>query len=168
MKGLGGLRATAALVGVAATAALALAGCATADTAAVVNGVVVSEREAQRAAREINEAFSPEPALDTSAAVSSLITAPLINEVALKAGKAESDATARAAMQKVEDPSQAALDLVKANFALQRLDEAERRRVLQALQDARITINPRYGVFNRDAASFEPAERNWIASADQG
>jgi hypothetical protein len=156
------------LAAVALATALAVSGCGTAGTAAVVNGQVISESEAQQAAREINEAFSPETPLDTPGAVSSLITAPIINDVSKRAGKAESDSSARSAMPNISEPSQATLDLVKANFALQKLSDQEKQQVLTDLAKADITINPRYGAFDRDSASFEMPARNWLKPSDQG
>lgn len=166
MKALRTLRGPLAAVVIAA--ALSVSGCGTADTAAVVNGQVISETEAQRAAREINEAFSPQTPLDTPGAVSSLIAAPIINEVASKVGKAESDSSARAAMPNISDPSQASLDLVKANFALQKLSDQEKQQVLEQLKKADIKINPRYGSFDPDTASFEAPARNWLKLPKEG
>jgi hypothetical protein len=156
------------LVAAAAALALTVTGCATADTAAVVNGEVISESDAQQAAREINEAFKPEQPLDTQGAVSSLIAAPVINGVAERVGKAESEATARSAMPDLSEPSQATIDLVRANFALQKMSETERAEVIADLKKADITINPRYGAFDRDSGSFELARPNWITLSDQG
>src|SRR5512133_3241469 len=67
------------------TAAL-LSACGTAGTAAVVNGHTISERDAQLAAQQINEAFHPETPLTTADAVSALITAPFILDVANRIG----------------------------------------------------------------------------------
>lgn len=152
------------LATVALATALAVSGCGTADTAAIVNGQVISESEAQQAARQINEAFSPQTPLDTSAAVTSLVAAPIIIDVAERAGKAESDSSARSAMPKLSEPAQATLELVKANFALQKLTESERQQVIDELKKAEITINPRYGSFDRDSASFAESSRNWLAA----
>lgn len=156
------------LAAVALAAALSVSGCGTADTAAIVNGQVISESEAQTAAREINEAFKPQTPLDTKAAVSSLIAAPIINGVAERAGKAESDSSARSAMPDLSEPAQATLDLVKANFALQKLSDQEKQLIVEELKKAEITINPRYGAFDRDSATFEAPNRNWLADPGKG
>lgn len=149
-------------------AALSVSACGTADTAAVVNGDVISESEAQLAAQQINEAFAPETPFTTPMAVSQLITAQSINDVAKRAGKGESDSSARTAMANVAEPSQATLDLVKANFALQKLSDAEKQMVLEQLAKAEITVNPRYGVFDRDGAQLEAARSNWLKVTDEG
>jgi parvulin-like peptidyl-prolyl isomerase len=145
-----------------------LSGCASADRAAVVNGHVVTESEAQRSAREINEAFELQQPLGTRDVVGSLITAPLINKVAGEAGKAESDASAREAMPGVQDPSPATLELVKANFALQKLTDEEKGRIVEELRRADITVNPRYGRFNPQTVGFEASAPNWIQPSQQG
>jgi len=156
------------LAAVALAAALSVSGCSTADTAAIVNGQVISESEAQQAAHEINEAFKPQTPLDTPGAVSSLIAAPIINGVAESVGKAESDSSARSAMPNLSEPTQATLDLVKANFALQKLTDQEKQLVVEELKKAEITINPRYGAFDRDSATFEAPSRNWLSLPDEG
>lgn len=154
------------LTAVAVAAAVALSGCSTADTAAVVNGEVISEREAQTAARQVNEAFSPQTPLDTRTAITSLITAPIINEVAAQAGKGISAASARTAMPNLAEPAEATIELVRANFALQNLSDTERAQIFEELGKAEITVNPRYGSFDRDGAKLEPSAQNWIAQPE--
>jgi parvulin-like peptidyl-prolyl isomerase len=156
------------LAAVVIATALSVSGCGTADTAAVVNGQVISESEAQQAAREINEAFTPQTPFDTPSAVSSLIAAPIINDVAKRVGKGESDAAARSAIPNVSEPAQATIDLVKANFALQRLTEPEKQMILDDLKKADITVNPRYGAFDADNASLEAPARNWLKVTGEG
>ena len=155
------------LAAVALAAALSVSGCSTADTAAIVNGQVISESEAQQAAREINEAFAADPARH-SGRRQPLIAAPIINGVAESVGKAESDSSARSAMPNLSEPTQATLDLVKANFALQKLTDQEKQLVVEELKKAEITINPRYGAFDRDSATFEAPSRNWLSLPDEG
>jgi hypothetical protein len=120
------------IVVIVAAVALGVSGCATADTAAIVNGHTISEREAQEAARQIQEA-QPDSGLDTGGAVSSLIMAQFINEVADKVGKGLSDSAARAAVETIEDPSSATLELVKASVAWNNLSSDERN---EAIADA--------------------------------
>ncbi len=157
LRTLRGLLAATAVVGT-----LSVAGCATADTAAVVNGNRITEKQAQTAAAQINKAFQLTDPLTTTNAVSSLITAPFINEVAAKAGKAETDSSARAAMPNLDDPTPQTLELVKANFALQNLTDQEKADIVADLQKAKIEVNPRYGTFNRKTAGIEPRNENWL------
>jgi two-component system chemotaxis response regulator CheB len=124
--------------------------------------------EAQTAAQQINEAFKPQNPLTTQAAVSSLIAAPIINDVATRVGKGESDSSARSAIPQIEEPSQATLDLVKANFALQKLTDPEKQMVLDELKKAEVTVNPRYGAYDTDGAQLEPAKTDWLKVTSQG
>jgi hypothetical protein len=149
------------IVVIAAAVALGLSGCATADTAAIVNGHTISEREAQEAARQIQEA-QPDSGLDTGGAVSSLIMAQFINEVADKVGKGLSDSAARAAVETIEDPSSATLELVKASVAWNNLSSDERNEAIADAQKAKITINPRYGTFDAKTMQFDVSKPNWI------
>lgn len=150
------------LAAVALAAALSVSGCSTADTAAIVDGTTISEKDAQTAARQINEAFHPEQPLDTPGAVASLISAPMINAVALAAGKGESDSSARAAMPDLADPAASTLELVKANFAWQKLTDQEKQSVLDDLKKVKVTVNPRYGTFDPSTGSLKAVEPNWL------
>lgn len=159
MKALRALRGP--IVVIVAAVALGVSGCATADTAAIVNGHTISEREAQEAARQIQEA-QPDSGLDTGGAVSSLIMAQFINEVADKVGKGLSDSAARAAVETIEDPSSATLELVKASVAWNNLSSDERNEAIADAQKAKITINPRYGTFDAKTMQFDVSKPNWI------
>jgi hypothetical protein len=149
------------IVVIVAAVALGVSGCATADTAAIVNGHTISEREAQEAARQIQEA-QPDSGLDTGGAVSSLIMAQFSNEVADKVGKGLSDSAARAAVETIEDPSSATLELVKASVAWNNLSSDERNEAIADAQKAKITINPRYGTFDAKTMQFDVSKPNWI------
>jgi hypothetical protein len=148
---------------VVAAAALALSGCATADTAAIVNGTVISEEEAQEAVRQIKEA-QPQAEIDTPGAVRALVFAPFINDAAAKSGKGQSDSSAKAALGDVADPSRATLELVKASMVSGQLTPEEQREIAAQIAAADITINPRYGTFDKKTLSFGDSQLNWIKS----
>ena len=166
---LGVLRGSFVVAGVAAV--LAVSGCATADTAAVVNGTTITEREAQEAARQI-QAAQPDSGLDTPNAVASLIMAGFINTVADSVGKGLSDSAARAAVPAIDQPSPATLTLVRASLAWNQMSSDERTKAVDLASKAHITINPRYGTFDAKAIKFNPSTPNWIkavpAPAPQG
>ena len=149
------------IVVIAAAVALGVSGCATADTAAIVNGHTISEREAQEAARQIQEA-QPDSGFDTPSAVTNLIMAQFINEVADKSGKGLSDSAARAAVDTIDDPSPATLQLVKASVAWNNLSSGERNEAVADAQKAKITINPRYGTLDAKTMQFGVSKPNWI------
>jgi hypothetical protein len=151
------------LVAVAAAAALALSGCATADAAAIVNGKVISEQEALEAVRQIKQA-QPQAEIDTAGAVRALVFAPFINEAAARSGRGQSDSSAKAALGNVTEPSRATLELVKASMVSGQLTPQEQSEIAAQIAAADITINPRYGTFDKNQISFAEAQPNWIKS----
>lgn len=159
MKALSALRGsivTAVVVGV-----LAVAGCATADTAAVVNGHRISEQEVQDATTQITKAY-PDSSLNTASALSSLVMASFINQVAEESGKGLSDSAARAAIANIEDPVPATLELVKSSLSSQQLTSVEQGKVVELASKAKVTLNPRYGTFDSKEVSFGVSQPNWI------
>ena len=159
------------LVAGAAAAVLAVSGCASADTAAVVNGERITEQEAQEASRQILAA-QPDSGITTANAVASLIMAGFINTVADGAGKGLSDSAARQAVAAIEDPSPATLELVRASLAFNQMTSEEQGRAVDLASKAKITINPRYGKFDPKKISFDASSPNWIkaepSAAPQG
>jgi hypothetical protein len=151
------------LAAAAAAAALGLSGCATADTAAIVNGTVISEQEAQEAVRQIKEA-QPQAEIDTPGAVRALVFAPFINEAAAENGKGQSDSAAKAALGNVAEPTRATLDLVKASMVSGQLTPQEQSDIAAEIAAADITLNPRYGTFDKKNLRFGDAQLNWIKS----
>ncbi|WP_406832153.1 hypothetical protein ABEG17_04830 [Pedococcus sp. KACC 23699] len=144
-----------------AVGALAVSGCASADTAAVVNGHRISEQDAQEASQQILAA-QPDSGITTSSAVASLIMAGFINTVAGENGKALSDSAARTAIAAIQDPAPATLELVKASLAFNQMTSAEQSKAVGLASKADISINPRYGTFDPKKISFDPSTPNWI------
>ena len=156
------LRTRGGLAAVAAAAALALTGCSTADTAAIVNGTTITVSEAQEAVRQIKEA-QPAAQITTPSAVQALIFAPFINEEAAKSGKGQSDSSAKAALGgTVTNPSRATLDLVKASMVSQQLTQEETDAIRREIAAADITLNPRFGTIDQANAQFGPPQTNWL------
>jgi hypothetical protein len=140
---------------------LAVAGCATADTAAIVNGHRITEAEAQEAAEQVRRA-EPSSGIDTAGALQSLVMASFINEIAAKYGKALSDSAARAAIPQIQEPAPGTIELVKASLAFNQMTSAEQSEAVGLASKADITINPRYGTFDAQRVSFDPSAPNWI------
>jgi hypothetical protein len=156
-----------------AAAVLVVSGCATADTAAVVDGHRITEEEAQQAALQIQQAQpNSEQPLTTPNAVASLIMARFINAVADQAGKGLSDSAARAAIPAIPDPAPSTLELVRASLAWNQMTNDEQRAAVTAASKAKVTINPRYGTFDAAKVRFDASSPNWIkaepAAAPQG
>jgi parvulin-like peptidyl-prolyl isomerase len=140
---------------------LAVSGCATADTAAVVNGHRITEQEVQEATHQITEAY-PDSSLNTANALSSLVMASFINQVADESGKGLSDSAAKAAIAGIEDPVPATLELVKSSLASQQLTSGEQGKVVELARKAKVTMNPRYGSFDAKQVRFDVSKPNWI------
>ena len=143
---------------------LAVSGCATADTAAVVDGHRITEQDAQEASRQILAA-QPDSGITTSSAVASLVMAGFINTVADEAGKGLSDSAARTAIATIEDPAPATLELVRASLAFNQMTSQEQSKAVSLASKADIKINPRYGTFDPAKISFDPSTPNWIMPA---
>ncbi|GAB3443619.1 hypothetical protein GCM10027517_22300 [Phycicoccus ginsengisoli] len=159
------LRASAAAV--VAAGVLAVSGCATADTAAVVNGDRISETEVQEAVTQIKEVV-PNAQIDTATALQLLVFAPFVVPVANRVGKGVSDSQVRASM---DDSSgrlnDAALELIRTSDLLNpnnpaALDQQQQNEAIDALHKAKVTINPRYGTFDPKRIAFDASAPNWI------
>ena len=163
MKALSALRGsivTAVVVGV-----LAVSGCATADTALVVNDERISSQELQEAVSQLNTA-APGANLDNATALTLLLRARFTQRVADSAGKGLSDSQVLAAL-KTDELNAAAIDIVRTSDAFNPqnpsvLSQAEQGEVLTELEKADITLNPRYGRLDRKNWSVGPGTPNWI------
>jgi hypothetical protein len=149
--------------------ALLLAGCGEGDVAATVNGTAISEKAAQVAAEQITTNFQLEEPFTTAKAVGALINAPFILEVADATGHGQSEAAARALLTKVPNPSAEAILLVRANVAQNEIGEVDPdafNQVVEGLQAATITVNPRYGTYDFEAFGVGASTPNWIATGN--
>lgn len=149
------------IVAVVTAGVLAVSGCATADTAAIVNGHRITEQDLQQATSQIKAAY-PSSTLDTANALSSLVMASFINQVADESGKGLSDSAARAAVVEIQDPGPATLELVKSSLSSQQLTTVEQGKVVELATRAKVTLNPRYGTFDAKKVSFAASQPNWI------
>lgn len=164
MKALPTARATVAAA-LALGAALALSACgAQPGAAAIVGGRVISDHDVQTAATETNRGIPGMNTKLTSAdTLVSLILAPYVLEAARNGGHGISDSQARSVLSKLPNPSDATLEFVRTQLAIQSLTQADQQSILEKLSTQKITVNPRYGTF--DAARLRlngQAEPNWI------
>ena len=167
MNALRVLRAT--VVAAVAATVLVVSGCSTADTAAVVDGRRITETQVQEAVTQLKK-VSPDANITTTFALRSLIYAPFVTSVADQAGKGISDSYAAQLIgANPGDLNPYALDLVKVSWLLDQsgsnpdpLSSEEQSKFQTAIADADITVNPRYGTFDRKAKSFEESTPNWI------
>jgi hypothetical protein len=145
-------------------ACLALSGCGAQQSgaAAIVNDTVISDQEAQSVTSELNKLAEGGQQVRTSDALISLILAPYVLAEAERAGKTVSVAQARKVIAKVADPSPATIKFVQMQLAIQDLDQASKTSILNQLGKVKITVNPRYGVFDPEQIALTPTTPNWI------
>ncbi len=153
-----------ALAGVLALSACS--GTSSAETAAVVDGRVITEQQVRDATEQINDAFKPEQPLTAAQSLTLLIRAPYINKAAADAGKAQSESAARAAFKDYDGtPSDSTVEVLQAEASLQQIDDAGRQKLTQEFAALDMTINPRYGTFDPQQASVVADEPNWLVPA---
>ncbi|MFN8097249.1 MAG: hypothetical protein U0Q21_03045 [Dermatophilaceae bacterium] len=147
---------------------LVLGGCGSgiggADVAARVNGHDISEATARTTAAQINEAFDLQQPLTTGQAATWLVKAPFILDVAQAKGQPVPAAAARESLTKV-DPSDATVEVVRANYALYQMEQTDPTmidQVIAELKKAKITVNPRYGRFDAATLEMVPVTPNWV------
>ena len=157
-------RTTAALA-LAATLALgACSGTSSAETAAVVDGRVITETQVREATAQINKAFTPEQPLTAQQVLTLLIRAPFINDYAALQGRAQSESAARAALADLpEEPADSTVEILQAEASLQQIDDAGRQALTKKFGEIDMTVNPRYGEFDPAQAAVVPAQPNGIA-----
>lgn len=148
---------------------LALSACSgttSAETAAVVDGRVITEQEVREATSQINKAFNPQQPLTAAQTLTLLIRAPYINEAAAAAGRAQSESAARAALEDLpEEPADSTVEILQAEASLQQVDDAGRQALTQKFAEVDMKINPRYGRFDPQQASLVATSPNWLVPA---
>ncbi|MFW5473909.1 hypothetical protein ACOCJ5_11430 [Knoellia sp. CPCC 206450] len=148
---------------------LALSACSgstSAETAAVVDGRVITEQEVREATSQINKAFNPQQPLTAAQTLTLLIRAPYINEAAAAAGRAQSESAARAALKDFpETPADSTVEILQAEASLQQVDDAGRQELTKKFAEADMKINPRYGRFDPQQAALVTTSPNWLVPA---
>lgn len=148
-----------------AAAALALTGCGRADTAAVVDGQVITESGVLAASEQVAEyATQPLPPADI---VNRLVVLPAVLDVLGERGVTISDAAARSAVSGITDPAPYLLDLARLDLAIGQMTQEDMQNAIGRLQEADVEINPRYGTFDPQQAAVVATDPDWIVgSAD--
>lgn len=161
--------------------ALVLGGCAAKPgTAGVVNGERVTENEVSDAAREYVELTGQ--ATDRSVVLNTLMAAEVLPDIAAEHGYAISDGEVTAAYDEqavtlggeasADGYSAAFIDLGRYIFLFSQIQSSpDGEQVVaeftEAMADADITVNPRYGSPDEQGV-IQPAERDWIVGSDSG
>ncbi|MEO7069226.1 MAG: hypothetical protein ABI131_01895 [Nostocoides sp.] len=149
---------------------LALTGCGTNDTAAVVDGNRISASDAATGAQQINKQFPPDvasggSALTTANAVGLLIYAPTIIAFAAETGHPQSSDAARSQLTAIQEPNPATIEMVQANNALRSLDQSNITEVLKRIRALKVSVNPRYGTFDAANAKLVAVPGPWISTS---
>ncbi|CCH80287.1 conserved exported hypothetical protein [Nostocoides japonicum T1-X7] len=169
---------------IAATAlagALALTGCGSeswsgsAGTAAVVDGDRIATQDVMVAAQQINEQFKPDTPLTTTTALNYLVVAPAYIAVAEKNGIPTSAAAARTQLTSVPDPNDETVRLLQVNdvatvisqWGQSQQTQAKatevQKEIVAAIDKQQISLNPRFGTFDKSQFAIKAAAPNWIS-----
>lgn len=148
------------LAAVIAAAALALTGCGRADTAAVVDGHVITESGVLATAEQVSQ-YASQP-MATSDLLNRLIVLPGVLDVLGERGVTISDAAARSAVGSIDSPTPYLLDLARLDLAIGAMTQEDMAEVTARLQDAEVEVNPRYGTFVPEQASVVATSPDWI------
>jgi hypothetical protein len=148
-------------------AAVLLTGCGAQQpgAAAVVDGRVISDDDAQQVATQISTVPGVQQKLTPADTLVSLILAPFVLDQAEKDGKGVSEDQARVAVKEIKNPTPATLQFVRTSLAANALSEQARTAVLSAVSKAKITVNPRYGTLDRKQLTLKAPAPNWMKPA---
>lgn len=170
----------AAVVAAAGLAALTtLSGCGfetRQQAAAVVNGQVIHESDVQETSRQLSEAkglLQDGQKIPDTAIVTWLVASPMLDEaLEVKGGWTPNPEYARV-MSLIPDASQSTKDFIRAVVQINSADIREEvdARYAELLDEAKISVNPRYGVVTPSAESplrfsLSASQPNWIAPFD--
>lgn len=155
---------TVALAGVLALSACS--GTTSAQTAAVVDGRVITQEQVSEATEQINIAFPRQQQPFTASEILTLlIRAPYVIDAAAKAGhpQSESAATSLPDLAKLgEAPAESTIEVLRAELSSQQLDQATAQELTQKFATIDMNVNPRYGKFDPTRAMLVADEPNWI------
>ncbi|PRY58117.1 hypothetical protein BCF74_11340 [Knoellia remsis] len=159
-------------------AALALAGALTlgacsgttsAQTAAKVDGRVITNEQVQVATDQINTAFEGQmqQPLTPSTTLSLLIQAPYMIEAAKKAGQPQSESAARAQLAQLQEtPAPETVQLVQADLSRMKLTQESGQALVETLRGLDVSVNPRYGEYDPANLAVTPDTPNWIVPSE--
>jgi hypothetical protein len=150
-----------------ATLGMSACGPQEASSAAIVNGVSISEQDVQSISDQVNALSQGGQKLSSSDALLSLILAPYVRDEARRVHKTVAVSQAKDFINgKIAHPSAATLTFFEMNLAVQGLDQASRNLIVGELDKAKITVNPRYGTFDFKQIRVNPISPNWIKASE--
>jgi hypothetical protein len=128
--------------------------------AAIVNGTAISEKDVQTVTAQFNAIPRAAKAAPRDV-LYNLILAPYVLAEADRAGKSISEAQARKVIGPVANLSPATMDFIRMQLEIPTLSKASETSILATVARAKITVNPRYGTFDKQAGVL-PTSPNWI------
>ncbi len=144
-----------------------LSGCSGAgrpDTAAVVGGKAISSADLRIATQQLSENIDPQ--VNESVTLNLLILNELATEPAVASGTWRPDASYSAMVARVSQPAQATLAALSGFHANRALESAGLgAQVKERARTLGVTVNPRYGTFDVDAAQLGSTLPNWIRAS---
>ena len=149
-------------------AAVLLSGCGDQQpgAAAVVDGRVISDADAQQVAAQISTVPGVQQKVTPADTLVSLILAPYVIDQAEKDGKGVSESQARAAVKEIKNPSPATLDFVRTSLAASGLsDQARGGRPGRGRQGRRSPSTPATARSTARSCSSTPPAPNWLKPA---
>lgn len=154
-------------VAIIALAAGLLGGCAKADTAAVVNGVTISESKAQATARQLAQELNLQNPPTTGDIVQMMILVPTFVEVAAEKGVHYSAEAARSdPIFSTIDPTDYAVELLRVQKIAEQLPQDAQAEFAARVAELDVEVNPRYGTFDPTTMNLTPGQPDWIAAAE--
>jgi hypothetical protein len=131
------------------------------DTAAVVNGTVISENDVQTVSRQRSAADQGREKFSASDALFGLILAPFVFAESNRQRKSVPDQQVLQIIGKIPKPTPATANFVKMQLLLQQLDPTSLTRIGAQLGQAKIVVNPRYGTYLPKQGLVQTSP-NWI------
>jgi hypothetical protein len=147
------------------TVGLSSCGTQESSSAAIVNGVSISEQDVQGISSEVNTLAQGGQKLTPSDALLSMILAPYVLDEAKRVHKTIGESQARLVVKKIAHPSAATLRFVEMQLAVQELDQASKNLIVAELNKAKITVNPRYGSFDPKQVAMTPSSPDWFKAS---
>ena len=148
-----------------ATLGMSACGPQEASSAAIVDGVSISEQDVQSISSEVNSLAQGGQKLSPSDALLSMILAPYVLDEAKRVHKTIGESQARLVVKKIAHPSAATLRFAEMQLAVQALDQASKNLIVAELNKAKITVNPRYGSFDPKQIAMAPSAPDWIKAS---
>jgi hypothetical protein len=147
-------------------AVLALSACGTQQSgaAAIVDDTVVTDKDVQTVALQLNANVPAQQKVTQNAILASLVLAPYVLAEGTRVGKTVGDGDVLKAIAGVPNPALPTVSYVRMQLVARQLDQASQAAIVGEISKSRITLNPRYGAFNIKQG-FIRTTHNWLKAS---